>query len=126
MMRYGFLVAALLAVLAVTIDAQQADVTTATSKLTTVLADLVKTSGSSTALTTESQRPRSVNDAIQSRRLRIDANNEGQVYILMSAVTDDSVRELTDLPVTIQIRDAVHRRVQAHLPVSRLTAVAQL
>ena len=26
---------------------------------------------------------------MQSRRLRIDANNEVQVYILMSAVTDD-------------------------------------
>jgi subtilase family protein/ASPM-SPD-2-Hydin domain-containing protein len=126
MMRYGFLVAAALAALAVTIDAQQPDGTAANSKLTTVLADLVRSSGSSTTLTTESQRPSSVQNAMRTRRLRIDANNEVQVYILMSAVTDDSVRQLTDAGVTIEIRDAARRRVQAHLPVSRLTAVAQL
>jgi Subtilase family/Abnormal spindle-like microcephaly-assoc'd, ASPM-SPD-2-Hydin len=126
MMRYGFLVAAALAALAVTIDAQQPDVTAANSKLTTVLADLVRSSNNSTTLTTESQRPSSVQNAMRTRRLRIDANNEVQVYILMSAVTDDSVRQLTDAGVTIEIRDAARRRVQAHLPVSRLTAVAQL
>jgi hypothetical protein len=126
MMRYGFLVAAALAALAVTIDAQQPDVTAANSKLTTVLADLVRSSSSSTALTTESQRPSSVRNALRTRRLRIDANNEVQVYILMSAVTDDTVRQLTDAGVTIEIRDVARRRVQAHLPVSRLTAIAQL
>ena len=92
-----------------------------------MLADLVKhRPARSTALTTRSARPRSVHDALQSRRLRIDANNEVQVYILMGAVTDDTVRQLTDAGVTIEIRDAARRRVQAHLPVSRLTAVAQL
>jgi hypothetical protein len=73
----------------------------ANRKLTTVLADLVASSGSTTALTTESQRPRSVRDSIQSRRLRIDANNEVQVYILMSAVTDETVSQLTNSGVTI-------------------------
>ena len=77
-----------IAALAVTTGAQQTDTAPANSKLTTVLADLVKANGSSTRLTTESQRPRSVNDAMQSRRLRIDTNNEVQVYILMGAVTD--------------------------------------
>ena len=43
---------------------------------------------------------------MQSRRLRIDANNEVQVYILMSAVTDETVGQLTDAGVTIEIRDA--------------------
>jgi hypothetical protein len=127
MRRNGFLVAAVLAALAATAThAQQADVATATSKLTTVLADLVTSSGSSTALAAESARPNSVNDAIRSRRLRIDANNEVQVYILMSTVTDATVRQLTDAGVTIEIADAARRRVQAHLPVSRLTTVAQL
>ena len=42
---------------------------------------------------------------MQSRRLRIDANNEVQVYILMSAVTDETVRQLTDAGATIEIRD---------------------
>jgi hypothetical protein len=126
MIRNGFLVAAAFAALAVTLQGQQADSTPANPKLTTVLADLVKSSGATTALTTESQRPTSVRDAMQSRRLRIDANNEVQVYILMSAVTDDTVRQLTDAGVTIEIADAARRRVQAHLPVSKLTAVAQL
>jgi hypothetical protein len=126
MMRYGLLLAACLAALAVTTDAQQTDATAVNSKLTTVLADLVKAAGSPTALAAESQRPRSVNDAMQSRRLRFDANNEVQVYILMTAVTDETVGQLTDAGVTIEIRDAARRRVQAHLPVSRLTAVAQL
>jgi len=125
-MRYGVLAAVVLAALAVTLNAQQIDTTAATRKLTTVLADLVGSSGSTTALTTESPRPRSVRDAMQSRRLRVDANNEVQVYILMGAVTDDTVRQLTDAGATIEIRDPARRRVQAHVPVSRLTAVAQL
>ncbi len=126
MMRYGFLIAASLAVLAATIDAQQPDVATANSKLTTVLADLVAAQGNSTTQLAESSRPSSVQNAMRSRRLRIDANNEVQVYILMNAVSDDSVSQLTAAGVTIEIRDAARRRVQAHLPVSRLTAVAQL
>src|SRR5258708_862812 len=127
MRRNGFLLAATLAALAATVtSAQQTDPVAANSKLTTVLADLVKSSGSATALSAESARPDSVNAALRSRRLRIDANNDVQVYILMSAVTDATVRQLTDAGVTIEIIDAARRRVQAHVPVSRLTAVAQL
>jgi hypothetical protein len=126
MKRYGLLVAASLAALAATINAQQPDTSSALGKLTTVLADLVTAPGGSTAVTTESARPRSVRDAMRNRRLRIDANNEVQVYILLSAVTDATVGQLTDAGVTIEIRDAARRRVQAHLPVSRLLAVAQL
>ena len=68
MMRYGFLVAASLAALAATMSAQQPDPSAAGSKLTTVLADLVNTPGGAAAVTTESARPRSVRDAMQSRR----------------------------------------------------------
>ena len=125
-MRYGFLVAAALAALAVTMNAQEPDAAAASSKLTTVLADLVTSAGASTTRTSESQRLPSVQEAMRTRRLRIDVNNEVQVYILMAAVTDDSVRQLTDAGVTIEIRDAARRRVQAHLPVSRLLTVAQL
>ena len=54
-------------------------------------------------------------------------NNAVQVYILMSAVTDDTVRQLTDAGVTIEIRDAARRRVQARVPVvAALARVAQL
>jgi len=99
------------------------------SKLTTVLADLVRASttagGAQTALSADAM-PRSVQDAIRSRRLRIDGNNNVQVYILMSSVTDETVRQLTDAGVTIEIRDEARRRVQARVPVSRLNAVAEL
>jgi hypothetical protein len=135
--RLGFLFAASLAVLAATTNAQQADTAAAGSKLTTVLAALAgsvtQESGALSAqrtaaatLTTDMLKATAVRDAVQSRRLRLDTNNEVQVYILMSAVTDDTVRQLTDAGVTIEITDAARRRVQAHLPPSRLNAVAQL
>src|SRR4051795_13119708 len=112
MRRYGFLLAAALAALAATaIHAQPSDPAAASSKLTTVLADLVRSSGSATTLSAESARPASVNGAMRSRRLRIDANNDVQVYILMSAVTDATVRQLTDAGVTIEITDTPRRRV---------------
>ena len=66
------------------------------AKLTGVLADLVRSSatvGSQTALSVDSMPP-SVQDAIRARRLRLDANNEVQVYILMSSVTDDTVKQV--------------------------------
>lgn len=95
-----------------------------TSKLTTVLADLAR-AGSFTAQSADSA-PTSVQNAVRSRRLRIDANNEVQVYILVSELTDETVRQLSDAGVTVEIRDAARRRVQAHLPVSRLNSVAGL
>ena len=105
-----------------------ADAHAQSPKLTSVLADLVRASaasGSQTTLSVDSM-PRSVQDAIQARRLRLDANNEVQVYILLSAVTDETVKQLTDAGVTIEIRDPQRRRVQAHLPIARLDAVAGL
>src|SRR5450759_3028899 len=126
-------------VLAATVAAQRADVGGAAtpSKLTSVLADLAQSvaqesgpapapgAAATTALLAD-KLPRSVQDAIESRRLRLDANNGVQVYILMSAVTDDTVRQLTDAGVTIEITDAARRRVQARVPIGRLQAVAQL
>src|SRR5262249_39795194 len=94
----------------------------------TVLADLVRAqtaAGTTTAMAVDAM-PRSVQDAMRGRRLRIDANNEVQVYILLSSVTDETVQQLTAAGVTIEIRDAARRRVQAHLAVSRLDAVASL
>ena len=120
--------AALATAFAVSIHAQQADVSAANSKLTTVLADLVNASAGNNTLaaTTGAARPRSVADAMQSGRLRVDGNNAAQVYILMSAVTDETVRQLTDAGVTVEISDAARRRVQARVPVASLTRVAQL
>src|SRR6185295_5601786 len=116
-MRRLFL-ASSLALAAVTAQAQPAQ------KLTTVLADLVR-SGTFSTLSADTV-PMSVRDAVVSRRLRIDSNNEVQVYILMAAVTDATVRQLEDAGVTIEIRDVARRRVQAHLPVSRLESAAAL
>src|SRR5262249_22700577 len=95
------------------------------TKLTTVLADLVRAQASAggTAALSAAAMPPSAQDAIRGRRLRIDANNDVQVYILLSAVTDATVAQLTAAGVTIEIRDEARRRVQARLPVSRLQAV---
>jgi Subtilase family/Abnormal spindle-like microcephaly-assoc'd, ASPM-SPD-2-Hydin len=105
-------------------------------KLTTVLADLARVvpqrgggvqpaaAAQATPLAAATL-PRSVRDAMRGRRLRIDAADAVQVYILM-AVTDANVRALTDAGVTIEIRDARDRRVQARIPLTGLEAVAEL
>jgi hypothetical protein len=70
--------------------------------------------------------PTAVQDAIGGRRLRLNADNEVQVYILLHAVTDETLAELKAAGVTVEIADASRRRAQARLPVSRLQAVADL
>jgi hypothetical protein len=112
---------------------------TAPTKLTTVLAELAQavpqegTGGQPLSSSTAApaplnldRLPRSVQDAVRGRRLRITAANEVQVYILMSAVTDAARRQLAAYAVTIEIEDLAHRRVQARVPVTRLEAVAAL
>jgi hypothetical protein len=97
-------------------------------KLTTVLADLVRaqaSAGITTALAAEAM-PRSAQDALRGNRLRINANNEVQVYVLMSSVTDQTVQQVTAAGATIEIRDDARRRVQARIPIGRLDAVAAL
>jgi hypothetical protein len=111
-------VAIVLALVAAQAEAQPS------GKLISVLADLAR-AGSYSAQSADTA-PTSVQSAIRSRRLRLDANNEVQVYILVAAVTDETVRQLTDAGVTIEIRDVARRRVQAHLPISRLQPVADL
>src|SRR5947208_10792908 len=75
---------------------------TASSRLTTVLADLARAVPQDSA-SIEPQRatssaplavetlPKSVRDAIGGRRLRIDADNHAQVYVLMQAVTEENL-----------------------------------
>ncbi len=138
-----FLIVCLLLGVAVSADVQRREVTDTpaqdpSSKLTTVLADLSQavtqqtgtattqaSTGSSAALAVE-KMPRSVQDAVQGHRLRIDANNAVQVYILMSEVSAATLQQLTTAGVTIELQDAAHRRVQARVPAARLQAVAQL
>ena len=109
----------------------------ATSKLTSVLAELARAvpqeqTPPSPLGTTASSRlvierlPASVQDAVRGGWLRIDANNEVQVYILVREVSDQTVSALTAAGATIEIRDQARRRVQARVAVSRLQAVADL
>ena len=131
-----FFLASSFALLAATVAAQRTDVPGPASKVTTVLAELLQSvpqdtgrltaQRSSAALPALDALPRSVQDAARSRRLRFGPNNDVQVYILLSAVTDDTVRQLADAGATIEIRDEARRRVQARVPVTRLQSVAQL
>ena len=98
----------------------------ASSKLSTVLADLVAAQSARTARLTTEQMPSSVRDAVHGGLLRINADNEVQVYILVPAVTDALVAQLESAGATIEIADAAARRVQARVPVSKLLDVAQL
>ena len=84
------------------------------SKLTTVLGDLARANaGRATTLAADAM-PRSVQDAVQGGRLRIDASGNVQVYILMSSVTDETVKQLIDAGVTIEILDDARRRFRPH------------
>ncbi len=70
--------------------------------------------------------PTSVRDAMRGRRLRMNDRNEVQVYVLMAAVNDGNLQQLTANGATVEITDAVRQRVQARIPVARLQAVASL
>ncbi len=105
------------------------------SKLTTVLADLARSVSQDPAAVAALRPGRApaidtlsagVQDAVRGDWLRIDANGEVQVYILVTALTDDTASALTAAGVTIEVRDVARRRVQARLPVGRLQAIAAL
>src|SRR4051812_45406726 len=86
------------------------------SKLTTVLADLVRASQVTTTARPRSidRMPKSAQDAIQGGKLRLDANGAVQVYVLIDAVSDEKLAQLSAAGAVIEIADAAHRRVQAH------------
>lgn len=104
------------------------------SKLTSVLADLARAvpqepaaaprgSGPASALSVDAL-PKSVRDAVRGRRLRLNAQDEVQVYVLMPQVTEAALGQLTAAGITIEIADAAHHRVQARVPASRLELLA--
>jgi hypothetical protein len=131
-----FLIAAVLVLLAATLAIRRTDAQSQPGKLTTVLADLVQstergqlaaTPGASlTSAQSIDVLPRSVRDAMGSGWLRVDDTSAVQVYILLRAVDDGTVGQLTAAGVTIEIADVGRRRVQARVPVSRLRSVAEL
>src|ERR1700733_7232302 len=106
----------------------------ATSKLATVLSDVaavVQQDAPGTAATAavpvaSTPLPKPAQDALHARTMRMDSTGAGQVTLLMSAVTVDTLQQLTAAGATVQITDQPHLRVQATIPPGRLTAVAAL
>jgi hypothetical protein len=70
--------------------------------------------------------PRSVQDAAASRRLRFDAKNTVQVYILLTEATPGNIARLATEGATVEITSVQERRVQARVPVRRLRRIAAL
>jgi hypothetical protein len=127
----------LLAVLPLAMQSGGGSAPSSDPKLTTVLAALAQSvpqrlgtaaadrSGQTTRLSADAL-PAPVHDAMTTRRLRIDANNGVQVYVLVEDVSVENVQQLEAAGAVIEITDAPHRRVQARIPVTRLRAVAAL
>jgi Subtilase family len=119
-------------------------------KLTTTVADLARATTQRLGPVAKGQRiapppgfsmaalPKSVQDAVQTRRMRINKDAEVQVYIEVSEVTDQNLEALRGLGVTVQIvgtpkpdkaRKEVLSRVptvQGLLPVSMIDPVSAL
>jgi hypothetical protein len=70
--------------------------------------------------------PASVEDAITTRSLRVDARGHVQVYVLVDEVTTERLAALEDAGAAVEVADAPARRVQARVPPGRLRAVASL
>lgn len=128
--------AAVVASVVVTLQERPVSGQVVSSRLSTVLADLVASAsvrtevvpappGQARALAFDTL-PASAQDAVRGRRLRVDAAGGVQVTVLLSAVTDDTIRELTTAGAVVEIADAAQRRVQARVPAPRLSAVAAL
>src|SRR3954462_15682028 len=78
------------------------------ARLTTVLADLVRANEAATAARPFSidRLPKSAQDAIQGRKLRLDANGAVQVYVLVDSVSDEKLAQLSAAGAVIEIPDA--------------------
>jgi len=70
--------------------------------------------------------PKSVRDAVRSRRLRMDPAGGVQVYILVTEVNDEVIEALEASGVRIEIPDPAERRVQARVGAARLLRIAEL
>ena len=107
-------------------------------KLSTPLADLARALPQQRGLIPEGQRiapptgfslttlPKSVRDAVRARMMRINKDAEVQVYILVTEVTEQNLRELQNAGVRIELQDKRQRIVQSRIPVTRLEEVGAL
>jgi len=96
----------------------------APSKLTNVLADLARSAG--TRPQSVDALPVSVQDAIRAGSLRLNENNEVQIYVLLTEASPENLDALNAVGATIEIRDLAHWRVQARIAPARLNAIAAL
>lgn len=107
-------------------------------KLTTPLAQLARSTPQLRGPIPQGQRvapppgfsmetlPKSVQDAMRARMMRINKAGEVQVYILLTEVTDSNLQELRNAGVRIELQSQRRRMVQARVPVSRLEEVGAL
>jgi len=105
------------------------------SKLTTLLQDLARgVPQDPTPYATLRTGPRisldslssALQDAVRGGALRLNENDEVQVYVLVGEASDETVAALKAAGATVEAEDRAHNRVQARIHVSRLEAVAQL
>ena len=107
-------------------------------KLSTPLADLARSLPQQQGPIPKGQRiapppgfslttlPKSVRDAVRTGMMRINKDAEVQVYVLVTAVTDENLRELQNAGVRIELQDKRQRIVQGRIPVTRLEEVGAL
>lgn len=115
----GLLILGLFTTVKLPVQGQSAD-----DKLATVLQDLARAGGQAGGDLT--LRPKSVQDAVASRRIRVDGAGNVRVYVLMADLSDDRVQALTAAGALVEIVDTPERRVQARVPIARLSAIAAL
>ncbi len=117
-------------------DLHRVHAQSATSRLSTVLADLAAASGSRTLaapvapgasrVPTFDTLPISVRDAMRGRHLRMNADGGVQVTVLVTEVTDATVAQLSAAGATVEIADVVNRRVQARVAPGALSTIGAL
>lgn len=102
-------------------------------KLTTVLAAVASAvpqdfgAGAAAPMVWQSlPLPKPVLDAAAARQLRVNANGEAQVYLLVDQVNEANLGAVTLAGASVELQDSNRRVIQARVPVSRLVAVADL
>jgi hypothetical protein len=70
--------------------------------------------------------PKSARDAIRTGMMRINGRAEVQVYILVTELSDDNIKQLEAAGVTVELKEEARRLVQAEVPLARLAQVSEL
>ena len=70
--------------------------------------------------------PKSVTDALRTRRMRINQAGAVQVYILLDEASEENLRRLQEAGAVLELTDAQRTMVQAHVSVGDLEKLAVL